>query len=108
MSVHMTQEEMEEIILGIKEDTDRMRRALLGEAEVGHKGLLDRTSKIENRMLQIADKADSSHERIHDRIDNIEKRLDRLIWVSIGAGFGGALGGGGIVFAILRLAGGVT
>jgi len=118
---------------------DRLERALLGDPTIGHRGIVQRTERLE----VLADGIHAVHNEIegrrkegdirsHERIDlldktwkqeltqqhednraeleqikddgrRVEKKVDRLIYVFLGAG---AVTGGGLGFLIRELVGG--
>jgi hypothetical protein len=97
----------------------RVERAILGDVTVGHRGLVDRVDSLESSDKQATDahmdidrRRETGDKRIHKRIDeveesftshatSIERKLDRVIWVAVGAFAGGLGTGGGVVWALL-------
>jgi hypothetical protein len=97
----------------------RVERAILGDPSVGHRGLVDRVETLEahdqeatDAHLSIDRRREEGDKRIHKRIDEvedtftthataIERKLDRVIWVAVGAFAGGLGTGGGVVWALL-------
>jgi hypothetical protein len=103
----------------VLERLDRIDRALLGEEEAGHVGVVERVALVEehNRLApqrheeleerrvegdrRVHTRLDDHEELTRGRLDSIEKKLDRAIWLAVGAFAGGGLIGGGSVWAIL-------
>lgn len=97
----------------------RVERAIMGDPTVGHRGLVNRVETLESaderassEHLEIDRRRQEADKRVHDRIDKLEadtekqlrsidRKLDRAIFLSIGAGLGGAAIGGGSVWALL-------
>ena len=84
---------------------EEVRRALLGEETLGHTGLVTRVGNIEQDKTVSDRQTTDARQRIHERIDGAQRKLDRIIWISAGAGLGGAVSGGGIVALIMRATG---
>lgn len=97
----------------------RVERAIMGEPSVGHLGLVNRVDRLESADKEateahtvIEQNRRDGDKRAHDRIDqvetdtysrlnSIERKLDRAIWLSIGAFVGGGAIAGGSVWAVL-------
>ncbi len=98
---------------------DRVERAILGEPSVGHTGIVTRMERVEDEHRKIpevhaaiAQNRIDGDKRVHnrideietqtrDRLDSIEKKLDRALWLAAGGVLGGGVIGGGSVWAIL-------
>jgi len=87
----------------------RVERALLGDDSIGHLGLLKRTEMLEvlgrdsqNVHDGIDERRRDGDARAHERIDRVEKKIDRLLWAFAGAG----VVAGGSVAGLIRALGG--
>lgn len=109
----------DELLRDLARRFDRMERAILGDHTVGHLGAIERLNQIDAAHLEVPevhrqmesdrlagdrrlhDRIDAHEDDTRSRLDSIEKKLDRSIWLLVGTGLGGALAGGSAVWAIL-------
>ena len=107
---------------------DRLHRALIGDQTIGHRGVVERLGVLEaveraipevhakiderrvegdrrahERIDEIDKKYDAEVEAIRDDGRRIERKVDRLIWLFLGAG---AVTGGGVGFLVRELVNG--
>ena len=71
-------------------DDDEVRDAVFGNKRIGLPGLVVQQKQTDDKI-----------KRVWTRIEKESRRLDRMVYIAVGAGFGGAFGGGWIV-ALLR------
>lgn len=103
--IQVTDQDISQQLTEMDDKLEEVRRALLGQEQLGHVGLVARVSKIEDveRLDQVERR--EAHQRIHQRIDDTNARFDRVKWIAAGAALGGAGAGGGIVALIARASG---
>lgn len=77
----------------------RMELAILGDGSIGHEGLVARVRALENVDRGIEDRRAKGEERLHDRINTVERKMDRFLWIAAGIGLGS--GGAGAYLASL-------
>ena len=105
----------------------RLERALLGDVSIGHQGLVARVSDLENlarsaatlhdgiddrravddtrlgdRMDELATRTHIEFDEIRDGTNRVERKIDRLLWVVLGAGL---VTGGGFSYIVQSLTG---
>lgn len=93
----------DELIASLATRFERVEQAILGDVTIGHIGLVDRMARIEADHRSVPDvhrdmgkeRADGD-KRTHEHIEKveealgsdvarIEKKIDRLIWIVVGA-----------------------
>ncbi len=82
---------------------ERMMVALMGDRELGTVGIAGRVERVEAIGVQHDIDRKQSSEQLHKRIDQIERRIDRIQWTIAGWAAGGVVGGGGLVVVLARL-----
>lgn len=83
---------------------EQVEDAVLGNQAIGLPGLVINVKEHEVALVHEREERLAGDKRLHERVDTQEKadvttnrRIDRMIYIAIGAGFGGAFGGGGLV-----------
>lgn len=87
----------------IEQKLDRLGAAIQGDGELGTVGLKGRIERVELAMLQHDTDRKESSATLHKRVDQVERRLDRIQWTIAGWAAGGVIGGGGLVALLARL-----
>lgn len=113
-------EPLRDDIGALKESMREIHTAIIGDSRLGHKGLVSRTNELESLAKEvetmhyaIEERRNEGDKRAHQRIDEvkvelgeqlrtIEKKVDRMLWTTFGAGLSGLVLGGGGVWAFLR------
>ena len=120
--------ELVESLTAMPEAVNRLHRALIGDATIGHRGVVERLGMLEQversipavhasiddrriegdrraheRIDEIAEKFETEVDAIRDDGRRIERKVDRLIWLFLGAG---AVTGGGVGFLVRELVNG--
>ena len=66
----------------------KMELAILGDGSIGHVGLVGRVRSLEDVDRGIEDRRRAGESRLDERINNVERKMDRFLWVAAGIGFG--------------------
>lgn len=118
----MSETSNEVVLHALEALTDRfelVERAIIGDEKLGHVGLVARLSRVEeaeressgihltmekNRSegdARVHQRVDTAEQDFRERLDKIDRKLDRAIWLVMGAAVGGGLIGGTTVWTIL-------
>lgn len=89
----------ESVVKQIDPRIARMELAILGDGSIGHKGLVERVRELEVTDGGIDQRRLDGDRRLHERIDQVERKFDRFLWVAAGIG----LGSGGVAAGIAQL-----
>ena len=77
----------------IRDMVEDVKRSITGDLSLGHRGLAERMERVEIAQADEADQRRKSVERVHSRIDGLEKKWAYVVGAVIGSGaFGGGVG----------------
>ena len=77
----------------------KMELAILGDGSIGHIGLVGRVRSLEDVDRGIEDRRRAGEDRLDERINKVERKMDRFLWIAAGIGLGS--GGAGAYLASL-------
>jgi hypothetical protein len=80
----------------VRQSVWRIERAVAGDVELGHKGLAARVEILELNQSNLEDKRQSGDSRLHIRVDELERRWDKAVWMTMGAAIGSGLVAGSL------------
>lgn len=89
----------EAVIKQIDPRIARMELAILGDGAVGHDGLIARVRLLEASDREVDDRRRAGETRLDERINKVERKMDRFLWIAAGIGLGS--GGAGAYLASL-------
>jgi len=78
--------------------------ALTGD-ELGNPGLIHRQNDLQGQIDEMEMRRRESIKRVHDKVDVLEQKFNRIFWVGTGIGIGSGVGTSGIIALILRATG---
>lgn len=89
---------------GLTDRLERMELSLVGDREVGLRGMVDRVNRIEDDSQSASDTHEGIEQRrrdgdarIHERIDKLEGKWRLAVGMAIGASIGSAGGAAALV-----------
>ena len=89
----------EAVVKQIDPRIHKMELAILGDGSIGHVGLVGRVLSLEDVDRGIETRRAQGERRLDDRINNVERKMDRFLWMAAGIGLGS--GGAGAYLASL-------
>ena len=78
----------EAVIKQIDPRIAKMELAILGDGAIGHIGLVGRVRSLEDVDRGIEYRRRAGEDRLDERINKVERKMDRFLWVAAGIGFG--------------------
>jgi hypothetical protein len=83
---------------------DDLHVALTGD-ELGNPGVIHRQNDLQGQLDEHRGVSRAADQRLHDRIDELEEKFNRVFWLAIGVGIGSGVGTSGIIALILQASG---